>query len=770
MSQSSLSFESKYWPFKKYMEMHDRALKEPESFWAEQARQLDWFKTWDSVLKWDPPFAQWFVGGQLNASYQCVDRHVKTWRRSKVAIYWEGEPGDTRVLSYSTLYREVNRFASVLQKLGVGKGDRVALYLSMIPELPIFMLACARIGATHTVIFSGFSAQAIADRVNDTQAKLLVTVDAGFRRGRPMALKEICDEALSLAPSVEKVIVVKRAGTPVRMKKRRDVWLHEQLETADPFVKPEPMESGHPLYILYTSGTTGKPKGIVHGTGGYLVFNYAAYKWVFDIREESVYWCTADVGWVTGHSSIVYAPLAHGAAIVLYEGAPDYPSLDRWWDIIEKYGVTIFYTSPTAIRMFMKYGEEELRKHDLSSLELLGSVGESINPEAWLWYYRNIGGERCPIVDTWWQTETGGIMISPAPGIESIPLKPGSATFPLPGIDAAVVDESGEPVEPEQRGLLVIRKPWPGMLLGVHGDPERYKASYWSKFPGMYYTGDYAMRDKDGYFWLLGRADEVLKVAGHRIGTAELEDAAASHPAVAEAAVVGIADPIKGESIVVFAILKEGFTSSPELRKELADGQPTTESEGHTSRYHQKVKKLCDDELVEELLEYQTELDRCLTASQVEYLTGDMKGKFVKGPSVDQQTVKAMDRAKRLISDARRMSSIKFSRTKNDISLEFINTYITEQELGADDIDIEAETKRAVEVLERARKLAHSEYNAKRDEMAAELCPRRSKPRPTTYGAKYVRGTPVPMLSPSSRLLFSKEACSILEKMSESGR
>ena len=576
MAELALPFESRYFPLKKFLDIYRHSIEEPEEFWAEQAHQLDWFKIWDKVLEWEPPFAKWFVGGRLNASYICVDRHTKNWRRSKVAIYWEGEPGDVRVLSYSTLFGEVNKFASVLKNCGVGKGDRVALYLPMIPELPIFMLACARIGAPHTVIFSGFSAQALADRVNDVQAKVLVTADGGFRRGKILPLKPISDEALNMCPSVEKTIVVKRADNQVSMKRSRDLWLHELLTKAAHFVEPEPVESTHPLYILYTSGTTGKPKGIVHGTGGYLVHNYSTYKWVFDLKEESVYWCSADVGWVTGHSSIVYAPLAHGAAIVLYEGAPDYPAIDRWWEIIEKYGVTIFYTSPTAIRMFMGHGEEWPKKHDLSSLELLGSVGEVINPEAWLWFYKHIGNERCPIVDTWWQTETGGIMISPAPGIECIPLKPGSATFPLPGVDADIVNEDGKPVPVGERGFLIIKKPWPGMLIGIHGDPERYKESYWSRFPGAYFTGDYAVRDSDGYFWLLGRADEVLKIAGHRMGTAELEDAAVSHPQVTEAAVVGKADPVKGESIVIFIRLKEGVSPSPNLKKELANHMRST--------------------------------------------------------------------------------------------------------------------------------------------------------------------------------------------------
>ncbi len=569
MQTESLPVELRYWPIKRYMDIYKKSLDDIEEFWGQEARDLEWFRTWDRVLDWDLPFAKWFPGGMLNASYLCVDRHLKTWRRNKVAIYWEGESGEERTLSYSQLYREVNRLASVLRKLGVKDRDRVAIYLPMIPELPIVMLATARIGAIHTVVFSGFSSMALADRINDTEAKVLITADGSFRRGKIIQLKEIADAALESTPSIEKVLVVKRTGQEIKMKEGRDLWYHEMVKDAETNVSPMPIESTHPLYILYTSGTTGKPKGIVHSTGGYLTYINSIYKWVFDIKEDSVYWCTADVGWVTGHSSIVYAPLMHGASIVVYEGAPDYPKPDRWWELIEKYKVTIFYTSPTAIRMFMRHGEEWLKNHDLSSLTILGSVGEPINPEAWTWYFRNIGGERSPIVDTWWQTETGGVMISPAPGIGLVPLKPGSATFPLPGIDADVVDENGTPIPAGVRGYLIIKKPWPGMLMTLYKDPARFKEAYWSRFPNVYYTGDFCMKDEDGYFWLLGRADEVLKIAGHRLGTMELESAIVSHPAVAEAAVIGKPHEIKGEAIVLFAILKHGFEAGEELRKEL---------------------------------------------------------------------------------------------------------------------------------------------------------------------------------------------------------
>jgi len=563
--------DKKFYPTKRYIEFQQKAISNSEKFWEKEAEKLPWFRRWDKVLQWEYPYARWFVGGLLNASYGCLDVHLHSWRKNKVAIYWEDEQGNTKSFSYAQLHREVNMFTSILKKIGVQKGDIVVLYLPMTPELVISMLATVRIGAIHTVVFSGFSSQALADRINDTGAKVLITGDFGIRRGKLVPLKEIVDNALKLAPTVEKVILVKRTEEKVTIEEGRDLIYQELMRDAEKYVEPEPVEATHPLYILYTSGTTGKPKGIVHSTGGYLVYNYATYKWVFDISDESVYWCTADVGWVTGHSAIVYAPLLHGATIVMYEGSPDYPYLDKWWEIIEKYGVTIFYTSPTALRMFIRYGEEWIKKHDLSSLRILGTVGEAINPEVWEWYYKNIGNERCPIVDTWWQTETGGMMISPAPGLELVPLKPGSATLPLPGIDAEVVDDSGNPASPGIKGYLVIRKPWPGMLMDIYKDPVRYKETYWSRFNGMYYTADYAIKDEEGYFWLLGRADEVLKIAGHRIGTAEIESSAVATPSVAEAAVVAAPDEVKGEAIVLFVILKEGYKPGEDIKENIID-------------------------------------------------------------------------------------------------------------------------------------------------------------------------------------------------------
>lgn len=565
----------KFYPTKRYIEFQKKAILNLERFWEQEAEKIPWFKHWEKVLTWDEPFAKWFDGGMLNASYGCIDAHLHSWRKNKLAIYWEDEHGNTKSFSYAQLHREVNKFSSILKNLGIRKSDIVVLYLPMIPELVFSMLATVRIGAIHTVVFSGFSSQALADRINDTGAKFLITADFGMRRGKLVPLKNIVDDALKLAQSVKKVILIKRTKEEVNIEEGRDLLYNELLKTAESYVEPEPVESSHPLYILYTSGTTGKPKGIVHSTGGYLVYNHATYRWVFDISDESIYWCTADVGWVTGHSAIVYAPLLHGATIVIYEGAPDYPHLDRWWEIIEKYGVTIFYTSPTALRMFIRFGEEWIKKHDLSSLKILGSVGEPINPEVWEWYYKNIGSERCPIVDTWWQTETGGFMISPAPGLDLVPLKPGSATLPLPGIDAEVVDESGNPVPPNTKGYLVIKKPWPGMLMGIYKDPDRYKETYWSRFKGMYYSADYAMRDEEGYFWLLGRADEILKVAGHRIGTAEIESAVVTSPSIAEAAVVGIDDPVKGEAIAIFVILKEGYKPEDNIKKEIINSVRT---------------------------------------------------------------------------------------------------------------------------------------------------------------------------------------------------
>jgi acetyl-CoA synthetase len=569
MKTDSLPVELRYWPIKRYMDTYKKSIDNIEEYWEQEARKLEWASTWDRVLDWDAPFAKWFPGGMLNASYLCVDKHLKNWRRNKVAIYWVGEDGEEKTLSYLQLYKEVNKLAAALKKMGVKDGDRVAFYLPMIVELPIAMLACARIGAIHTVVFSGFSSQALADRINHTEANLVITADGGFRRGKIIKLKDIVDEALKNTPSVEKVLVVKRTCHEIKMQDGRDIWYHDAVKHKEKPVDPLPVESTHPLFILYTSGTTGKPKGIVHSTGGYLVYINSVYKTVFNIQEDSVYWCNADIGWVTGHSFIVYAPLLNGASIVMYEGAPDYPTPDRWWQIIEEYKITTLYTSPTAIRMFMRLGEEWVKKHDLSSLSILGSVGEPINPEAWMWYFKNVGGERCPIVDTWWQTETGGIMISPAPGIGLVPLKPGSATYPLPGIDVDVVDENGKSVPPNVRGYIIIKKPWPGMALTVYKDPGRFKETYWTRFPGSYYAGDYCMKDEDGYLWLLGRADEVLKVAGHRLGTVELESAMVSHPSIAEAAVASKPHEIKGETIVVFAVLKQGIAQTPDLATEL---------------------------------------------------------------------------------------------------------------------------------------------------------------------------------------------------------
>ncbi len=550
--------------------IHARAARDPEKFWADWAKQLEWFKPWKKVLEWKPPYAKWFVGGKLNLSVNCLDRHVRTAKRNQAALVWEGEPGDRRTLTYWELWREVNQFANVLKRLGVRKGDRVAIYLPLIPEAAVAMLACTRIGAVHSVVFGGFSAEALKDRINDAEAKLLITADGGYRRGNLVPLKQFADEALTGCPSIKHVVVVRRGGAdfPVHIKEGRDHWWHRLMQDAPAWCEPEKMDSEDLLYILYTSGTTGRPKGIVHTTGGYLVGVLATTKWIFDLKDEDLFWCTADIGWVTGHSYTVYGPLACGATTLMYEGAPDWPQRDRFWDICERHGVTVFYTAPTAIRAFMKWGAEHIRKHDLSRLRLIGTVGEPINPEVWVWYHETVGGGRCPVVDTWWQTETGHALITPLPGITA--LKPGSATFPFPGIAADVVDASGKSVE-VGGGYLVLTKPWPGMLRGIWGNPERYKAGYWSRFPGWYLTGDGAKRDEDGYLWLLGRVDDVLNVAGHRIGTAEVESALVEHQHVAEAAVVGIPHEIKGEAIAAFVTLKDGVRDYAELEDELKD-------------------------------------------------------------------------------------------------------------------------------------------------------------------------------------------------------
>ncbi len=546
--------------------VYERARSDREGYWADWARQLEWIRPWDRVLDWQPPHAKWFVGGKLNVSANCLDRHVRGVKRDKVALHWEGEPGDIRRITYGELHAEVNRCANALKQLGVARGDRVAIYMPMVPEVAVAMLACARIGAPHTVVFGGFSAESLRDRITDAQAKVLVTADGGYRRGTVVPLKQNADEAVKDCPTIKRVVVLKRVGNAIPMTAGRDVWWHDVVPQAAAQCEPEAMDSEDPLYILYTSGTTGKPKGILHTTGGYLTQAYATTKWVFDLTDDDVFWCTADVGWVTGHSYVVYGPLALGVTQVMYEGAPDHPVRDRFWDICQRHGVTVFYTAPTAIRAFMKWGTELPAKHDLSRLRLLGSVGEPINPEAWMWYHEHIGGKRCPIVDTWWQTETGGIMITPLPGVTVT--KPGSGTIPFPGIDADLLDGECKRVE-VGGGYLAITSPWPGMARTIWDDDERYRKVYWSKWQNLYFPGDGAKRDEDGYFWILGRVDDVLNVAGHRIGTMEVESALVDHPAVAEAAVVGRTHELKGQALAAFVTLKEGKKPDDKLREEL---------------------------------------------------------------------------------------------------------------------------------------------------------------------------------------------------------
>jgi acetyl-CoA synthetase len=553
-----------------YDRLWQRGKDDPEGFWAEQAeRKLHWFRKWNRVLDWKPPHSRWFIGGTTNACYNCLDRHLDGPRKNKAALIWEGEPGDSRVLTYHQLHRETCKFANCLKKLGIQKGDRVTIYMPMIPEAAVAMLACARIGATHSVVFGGFSAEAVADRNNDAKSRLVITADGGWRRGKVVPLKANVDAALAKSPTVEKCVVFNRCNQAVDMKPGRDFWWHELMNDASPDCPAEELDSEHPLYVLYTSGSTGKPKGIVHSTGGYLLQTALTHEWVFDIRDDDIYWCTADIGWVTGHSYIIYGPLANGTTTVMYEGAPDYPKQDRFWAVIEKYGVNVFYTAPTAIRAFIKWGEQWPKGRDLSTLRLLGTVGEPINPEAWMWYHEVIGKGRCPIVDTWWQTETGSILISPLPG--AIATKPGSATRPLPGIIAEVVDKQGNPVGANEGGFLVIRQPWPSMLRTILNDDDRYKQQYWSQIPGAYFTADGARCDQDGYFWIMGRVDDVLNVSGHRLSTMEVESALVGHPKVAEAAVVGRPDEIKGEGIAAFVTLKGGIDGTEELKKELRD-------------------------------------------------------------------------------------------------------------------------------------------------------------------------------------------------------
>ncbi len=536
-------------------------------FWNDQAKNLSWFKPWEKTLDWKPPFAKWFVGGVLNACYTTLDVHLEK-RSEKPAILWEGENEEKRVLTYRDLWIQVCKFSNVLKSLGVKKGDRITIYLPMIPELPISMLACARIGAIHSVVFSGFSSNSLKDRINDSKSKIVITADGGYRRGAIVKLKDVVDEAIKELEFVQNVIVVERTKNKVSINSKDKLW-NVLMKDSSSKCEPEKVESTHPLYILYTSGTTGKPKGVLHGTGGYLTYLYSTFKWVFDIKDSDIYFCTADIGWVTGHSYIVYGPLLHGATQVMYEGAPDFPNPSRWWKIIQKYKATILYTTPTALRMFIRFGESILNSIDLSSLRLLGTVGEPINPEVWRWYFEIIGKKKCPIVDTWWQTETGGIIISPLPGLETIPLKPGSATLPIPGVNVAILDEKGMEIPTNTKGYLVIRNPWPGMLLTLWDNDEKYKKVYWSKYEKIYDAGDFAIKDNDGYFWILGRADDVLKIAGHRIGTAEVESSIVSHHGVAEAAVCGIPHEIKGEVIIAFVVLKEGIQKNDNLKKEI---------------------------------------------------------------------------------------------------------------------------------------------------------------------------------------------------------
>src|SRR3989338_349968 len=563
---SEFSRSARLQTFEDYKKLYQSAQQNPQNFWEKEAKDLHWFKPWKKVLTWDPPDAQWFIGGKTNISYNCLDRHLKT-KAQKPAILWEGEPGDTKTFSFKELHEEVSRFSEVLKNLGFKKGDRVIIYMPMIPELAIAMLSCARIGLVHSVIFGGFSSSAIEDRLQDSKARLIITADGGYRRGKIVPLKDNVDQAIQKTPFVEKVIVYQRTKAPIKWNPLKDRWWHELMSKAKKGVDAIPLDSEDPLFILYTSGTTGKPKGVVHTTGGYIVGAHTTAKYIFDLKEEDIYWCTADIGWVTGHTYVVYGILSNGATTFMYEGAPDFPHKGRFWDIIDRYKITIFYTSPTAIRAFIQLGDDIPKKYRLSSLRLLGTVGEPINPQAWMWYHTLIGKEKCPIVDTWWQTETGTILISPIPG--AIPTKPGSATLPFPGILADVVDQYGNPLPPNKGGFLVIKYPWPAMLRTIYGDHERYKKQYWSNFKGIYWTGDEARKDEDGYFWIMGRSDDVIKVSGHRLGSSEIESALVSHPSVAEAAVVAIPHEIKGQGIVAFVALKGNILSSKELENEL---------------------------------------------------------------------------------------------------------------------------------------------------------------------------------------------------------